>query len=45
VTREGSAGQSGERTAAVGTTVDLCAPPVTAVLDGIREITIRTEAP
>jgi hypothetical protein len=38
--RKGSAGESGKGAATVGTTVDLCATPITAVLDDMREITM-----
>src|SRR3982751_2483790 len=44
MTREGSARQRSERAVAIDTAVDLCAPSITAVLDNIRELTIRTQA-
>jgi hypothetical protein len=42
MTREGSAGEGGEGTAAVRTTVNLCTPSVTAVLHDVLSLTIRT---
>jgi hypothetical protein len=45
VARKRSAGPSGKGVVAVRTAVHLGAAPVTAVLDRIREITMRTKAP
>src|SRR4051812_20831976 len=44
MTREGSARQRSERAVAIDTAVDLCAPSITAVLDNVRELTMRTQA-
>src|SRR4051794_34590824 len=43
MTRKGSTGEGGKGAAAVRATVDLRAPPVTAVLENILFLTMRTE--